>query len=129
MGAGSQWPDLGTLAPPDDSFEGLRTAYNQRLQEDRARLGTLRAALNRAQPPESRDYQAVGLAAHQMAGAAAIFKAATIMTAAAHLEEIAARRNLTSPAAEKEVLGALDVLIASIEEFCTRLVTKVPESQ
>lgn len=117
MAAASEWPDLGVPAQPDDKFEDLRTAYHQRLMADRMELVALRAALKRAEREECCDYDAIGSVAHKMAGAAAIFKATPILTATVHLGKMAKGRGSTSRIDNKLVLEALDVLIASIEDF------------
>ena len=108
---------MGTVSPPfDDTFDELSWAYHHRLQEDVTRLLAFRAELV-AQPGETCHYENLRAAAHQMAGAAAIFKAAGIMTAAIRVAEIAGCGRETAPGADAEILGLLDVFIASIFEF------------
>ncbi len=114
MAVATAWPDLGAPAPANDPFADLRAAYHARLRMDNERLLDFRSTLSGARLDARGDYAALGLAAHQMAGAAAVFKASAICSAAGHLEHLASGASSTATTANGHVLGALDVLIAAI---------------
>ena len=119
MTVATAWPDLGAPAPANDPFADLRAAYHARLRIDSERLLDFRSTLSVAQLDGSGDYSDIGHAAHQMAGAAAIFKAPEICSAAGYLEHIANGQNSNVATVNASVLGALDVLIAAIASVAT----------
>jgi HPt (histidine-containing phosphotransfer) domain-containing protein len=70
----------------DDAFEQLRQAFNSRLRSDRVHLADLGTALTRAAAEPESIFEEIGMFAHKLRGAAAIFEAAEIGKAAMALE-------------------------------------------
>jgi HPt (histidine-containing phosphotransfer) domain-containing protein len=93
-------------------FEELRTAYLVRLADDRARLEMLLTRFCRPHAEAAGLYNDIQRIAHGMAGAAAIFNAPHVGSAARRLEEAAAAA-AKSPDSRTEtvVRTALGVLL------------------
>jgi HPt (histidine-containing phosphotransfer) domain-containing protein len=73
----------------DDEFERIRVAFYARLRCDRMRLTTLASSLSRAQGHPAGVFEALQGLAHRIRGAAAIFEATQIASAAYALERAA----------------------------------------
>ncbi len=125
MRSTSHWPRL-TPAPAgaDDRFEELRIAYYARLKSDRAQVLSLRTLLVESSDAKAA-YEAIRACAHGMAGAAAIFEANDVMTAARQLEHAAsaAKTSLDSAAPAGDsgnpaVSPLLDSLIELLNSIC-----------
>jgi len=99
-------PIAPAAAAPDDPLETLRSAFHFRLRSDRLQLTTLAAALARADGDTACIHEDIRLFAHRLRGAAAIFEATDIGTAAHALEQ-AASCVLTAPVDDSCVWTAL----------------------
>src|SRR5579863_507228 len=85
-----QWPRSSlTQTEPDDPFEQLRAAFHLRLRSDAVRLAVLAAALARADADPAIVFEDIRLFAHRVRGAAALFGAPDIASAADALEQAA----------------------------------------
>jgi HPt (histidine-containing phosphotransfer) domain-containing protein len=85
----SGWPRLNVPAGPNDPFDDLRASYYERLRSERLQLIELHAQLSRPELGPIALYETIYLVAHGMAGAAAIFGVAEVLSAASALERAA----------------------------------------
>lgn len=83
-----QWP-IVSPAPStlDEQLEQVRSAFYSRLRSDRRRLITLCAALTRAGTEPEPHFEDIRMFAHRLRGAAAIFEAVEVGSAAHALED------------------------------------------
>jgi HPt (histidine-containing phosphotransfer) domain-containing protein len=101
-----------TPSAPDDRFEELRDAFYVRLRADRVRLTTLAAALARAEGDPACIFDNIRLFAHRVRGAAAIFEASEIGTAAHGLEQAAGSASMVhADNSDASVWTALEILV------------------
>jgi HPt (histidine-containing phosphotransfer) domain-containing protein len=109
------WPSLDVPEGGEDPFADLRAAYLKRLRSERQQLTRLRAGLGSAGTGSGKDYETIRRIAHGMAGAAAIFKADAILTAAVALDH--ALRDATAGVDTAAVRPALDAMIDSLRSM------------
>jgi len=92
-------------------FEQLRAAYFSRLQTDRAQLAAIRLELGEMPQSQATAIEHLQLLAHRMCGAAAIFEADDIFTAAELLDRAASDATRTPGSGTRAVHLALDTLL------------------
>jgi HPt (histidine-containing phosphotransfer) domain-containing protein len=82
------WPRPASgPATPQNHFEQLRGAFHTRLRWDRARLASLSSELQHAEGDSALIFDELRVVAHRICGAAAVFEAPEICTAAYKLEQ------------------------------------------
>jgi HPt (histidine-containing phosphotransfer) domain-containing protein len=106
------WPSLDVPEGGDDPYADLRAAYLMRLRTELAQLTVLRAKLAADGMVAGEPYRSIHRIAHGMAGAAAIFTAADILSAALALEQALGRA--VPGADDAAVRRALDTMIDSL---------------
>ncbi len=100
----------------DDELKKVRDAFYVRLRSDRARLTTLRVLLACAPQESASIFEQIRMFAHRLRGAAAIFEAFEIGSAAYALEDAAntaliARAANTDPFVRAALDGLADRLV------------------
>lgn len=113
------WPRSAKApATPQNHFEQLRGAFHTRLRWDRARLASLSNELQHAEGDSALIFDELRVVAHRICGAAAVFEAPEIGTAAYTLEQalitaIQAHAERTDPSVSGPLDALLDLLAAT----------------
>jgi HPt (histidine-containing phosphotransfer) domain-containing protein len=104
---------------PDDEFERLRDTFGARLRSDQIRLTTLAASLARIEGSPAGVFLALQTLAHRIRGAAAIFEATELSSAAYVLEQAAANAcSNCSDHTDGAVWSALEELVERMAMSC-----------